>query len=332
MHDKKIPRQAITAAVILAVILRLSATGLLTPLVSILQNRQLLSLIVSLETGRIIKPAAIQEEPALTKSITPTQITQRSYPVTRAEDAVISFSPDALSLVEITYYCDYSPDLEALMEAPLTLSLFEHQPTVLIIHSHTTESYTGDIDYVEAYRTLDENANMIAVGAEVARVLELGGVTVIHDTNIYDYPDYNSAYNEARAAIQDWIAEYPGIQLVLDIHRDAAAGDAGQLTTHATVDGQSSCQLMMVVGTDGTGLNHPNWRENLSLAMKLNVVLEQENPGITRPISLRSQRFNEDLTTGSLIIEVGAAGDSLEEARIAANAFARGILTLVGGS
>lgn len=327
MQQKNILRVS-AAAVILAILARLVSIGFFKPLAAAIRSEAMLSLLIYTQTGRIIRPAVYESDPKPTKSITPTQITQLSSSVTREDDAVISFSSDELSLVEIYYYCDYAPDLEALLTAPLRLDISGEQPAVLIIHSHTTESYSGSHEQVESYRSLDETMNMIAIGDQVARVLELGGISVIHDRNIYDYPDYNNAYNAARAAIKEYLAEYPGIRLVLDLHRDAAAGDAGQLVTEATVAGQRSAQLMMVVGTDATGLNHPDWQENLALALKLNVVLEQENPGITRPISLRSQRFNEDLTTGSLLIEVGAAGNTLEEALIAANALAEGILKL----
>lgn len=327
MQQKKILR--ICAAILIAVIgIRMVSICFFSPLAGLLPKEAMLCLLIYTQTGRIIRPAVQDSVSEPTKSIPQTQITQLSTPETQGSDAVISFSPEELSLVDVYYYCDYQPDLAALLTAPLALDLKKSDPTVLIIHSHTTESYTGAFDYVEAYRCIDEEVNMVAIGAEVARVLELGGISVIHDRNIYDYPDYNNAYNATRAAIQAYLETYPSIQLVLDLHRDAASGDAGQLVTQATVNGQQSAQLMMVVGTDKTGLYHPNWQENLALALKLSVVLEQENPGIVRPISLRSQRFNEDLTTGSLLIEVGAAGNTLEEAMIAANALAEGILTL----
>jgi stage II sporulation protein P len=98
------------------------------------------------------------------------------------------------------------------------------------------------------------------------------------------------------------------------------------------IDGQRSAQLMMVVGTDTTGNYHPNWQENLSLALKLSAVLEQSDPGITRPISLREHRFNMDLTPGSLIVEIGAAGNTHAEAMLAAGALARGVLLLANGT
>ena len=129
------------------------------------------------------------------------------------------------------------------------------------------------------------------------------------------------------------LEENPEICMVLEIHRDASDGANGsQLVTAGTVGGQRSSQLMMVVGTDTTGNYHPNWQKNLSLALKLSAVLEQSDPGITRPISLREHRFNMDLTPGSLIVEIGAAGNTHSEAMLAAGALARGVLLLANGT
>jgi stage II sporulation protein P len=105
-----------------------------------------------------------------------------------------------------------------------------------------------------------------------------------------------------------------------------------QLTTSATVGGQPASQIMLVIGTDASGNHHPNWQQNLSLALKLTAQLEKENPGITRPIYLRSERFNMDLTPGGLLVEVGASGDTHNQAVIAANALANAILALSKGT
>lgn len=282
--------------------------------------------LLSLHTGRPVPSPTVPSQSE--NPIPPTQITQPIEPPTQPE-AVVSFSPGDLQDLKIKYSCDYRPDLSKLLTAQLPL-LQGKQPTVLIIHTHGSESYKDSYPQPEPYRCLDNAQNMIAVGDEVARVLELAGIRVIHDRNIYDYPDYSGAYSAARKAIREHLARHPDIQMVLDLHRDAADGDYGQLVTTATVGGQSSAQIMFVVGTDAGGNSHPNWQENLSLALKLSVLLEQENPGITRGISLRSQRFNMDMTPGSLLVEMGAAGDTLQEAILAANALANGILTLLG--
>lgn len=313
-------------AVALAIFFRLAAAGTLQPL-ALIQNRELISFLIFLETGRFPRNfAADSQSPELEE--TPAETVASTEPTgAAAPERGLTLTAEDLSYVSVQYACDYRPDLGTLMESPLDWDLTGDGPTVLILHSHATESYAG----AEDYRSTEEGENMVAIGDEVARILKAGGIGVIHDRTFYDYPDYNQSYSLARGAIQDWLAAYPSIQMVIDIHRDAAETTSGQLVTSSTVGGQRSAQLMMVVGTDATGNDFPDWEENLALALKLSAVLEQENPGICRPVTLREHRFNMDLSAGSMLIEVGAAGNTMEEAVIAANALAQGILAISEG-
>lgn len=288
-------------------------SGILNMVAAALSQKEVLNMLLFLQTGRVMH---FQAPTAPTK---PAE-TQPTVPEKPAETP--DFSTAAIPAVQ--YFCDYRPDLHALLTKETALSLRANSPTVLIVHSHATESYSG----TENYRSLDDRENMTAIGAEIARVLEDSGIRVLHDKTYHDHPDYDASYGNARSTIRSYLEKYPSIRMVLDIHRDASDSTAGQLITSATVGGQKSAQLMMVVGTDGSGNHHPEWQENLSLALKLTALLEQEDPGISRPISLRSERFNMDLTAGSLLIEVGAAGNTLNEAKIAANALAQAIVTL----
>ena len=162
--------------------------------------------------------------------------------------------------------------------------------------------------------------------------LESAGIGVIHDRDFHDYPSYNGSYADARASIEAILADNPGICLILDLHRDAADVGDGQLDTSARINGQESAQLMLVVGTDAGGLYHPHWQENLALALKLQAQLERMHPGLCRPIDLRAQRFNADESPGALLIEMGAAGNTHEEALLAADALAEGIIALAKGA
>ncbi len=242
--------------------------------------------------------------------------------------AIPAFSGE--EAVEVYYGAKKDPDLPALLAQPLSWELKQEKPTVLILHTHTTESYTkqGE-DYTEssAWRTLDEGYNMLSIGDTVARCLEEEGIHVIQDREFHDYPSYNGSYTHARKGIRACLEENPGILLVLDLHRDASGGDGGQLRTLARVEGEPSAQLMVVVGT-----NHEGYEENLSLGLKLHSLLEQAHPGLMRPLQLRSQRFNQDLSPGSLLVEVGAAGNSHAEAQTAAKALASAIVALAKGS
>jgi len=113
---------------------------------------------------------------------------------------------------------------------------------------------------------------------------------------------------------------------------DARVQLARSLHTIAAARGQSVAQLMLVVGSDAGGLYHPNWEENLSLALKLQHQLEAICPGICRYISLRSERFNQDLMPGMVLVEVGAAGNTLDEALAAMEILAQAIENLAKGT
>lgn len=232
--------------------------------------------------------------------------------------------------VSVYYACDKNPDIPALLRRPLEWDLTAQSPSVLILHTHTTESYTqSGEDYEESsgWRTLDEGYNMLSIGNHLAELLEAGGIGVIQDRQLHDYPSYNGSYAHARTSIQSYLEEFPSIQLVLDLHRDASGDNGSQMRTRATVDGARCAQLMVVLGC-----NHDGYEDNLSLGLKFHAQLEAGNPGITRPLQLRGQRFNQDLTPGALLIEVGAAGNTHAEALLATEQLAKAILSLAGGS
>ena len=310
-------------AVVLALILRLYLGGAFSAAADWMgRNARFL---IYLETGRRLSPRAefvfLPESPA--PSVPP------SVPAEEAPtEPPRTELPEA---PEITYACNLRPDIPALLEEKAVLRLRQTVPTVLILHTHTTESYTKNGEAYEEsadYRTLDEAYNMVSVGTEVARKLEAGGILVLHDRLLHDYPSYNGSYTHARKAIQKALAENPAIQLVLDLHRDAADTPAGQLRTAAQVQGEDSAQLMLVVGSNASGRRHPDWERKLALALQLQTCLEACAPGVTRPIVLRGQRFNQDLSPGALLVEVGAAGNTHAEAIRAADVLAEGILRL----
>lgn len=198
-------------------------------------------------------------------------------------------------------------------------------PSVLIVHTHTSEAYAE----CDGARSRDDNVNMVRVGTIVKENLEKHGIKVIHDTTHNDYPAYNGSYNKALGVIKRNIAENPDIQVVLDIHRDYTAKDTGseeiQLKPVTTVNGVKTSQVMFVVGTDHMGLNHPEWRHNLAFCVKLNDAFEKIAPNVMRPINVRKERFNQHMTPGSIIVEVGAAANSLAESENAARFIAESV-------
>lgn len=221
-------------------------------------------------------------------------------------------------------------DLEAVAQGGSSLAFgkAEDGPQILIMHTHGTESYArdGTEPYTETgtARTTDTNYNMIRVGDEIARIFTEMGLNVVHDKTLYDYPAYNGAYDRSRAGIEAMLAQYPTIQMVLDVHRDALVGSDGTIYKPVLqIDGVKTAQVMLVVGSDDAGAQFPDWPEHLALAMGLQQQMNALWPGLARPITLRTARFNQQLTKGSLLVEVGGHGNTLEEALAGARLFAR---------
>ena len=202
-------------------------------------------------------------------------------------------------------------------------------PQVLILHTHGSEAYTPaeetGIVWSGDHRTTDYRYNVVRVGDAVAEVLGDAGISVLHDRTLYDYPSYSEAYDRALTAIEAHLAEFPSIRFVLDIHRDAVEdGEGNQYKVVSPVEGVgTAAQLTLVVGSDGSGLPHPEWPENLRLAAALQEALLADYPTLMRPLLLRNSRYNQHATTGSLLLEVGAAGNAPEEALLSAQLFAR---------
>ena len=158
------------------------------------------------------------------------------------------------------------------------------------------------------------------------------GFEVLHDTTLYDYPVYNEAYTRARAGVQKWLEKYPGITLVLDVHRDAlVSADGAAYKLIAREGDEKVAQVMLVMGSDGAGSAHPNWRENLALAVQVQLELTKNYTQLARPITLRGSRFNQDLSPGALLVEVGGHGNTLEEALAGGRLFAGTIGEMLKG-
>lgn len=211
-------------------------------------------------------------------------------------------------------------------EAPLPQT--EAPVRVLILHTHATESYTmpegEEYEQTDPCRTLDERYNMLRIGEEIAQVLESRGIEVIHDTGIYDYPRYSGAYTRSLAAAEAYLSQEEGLYYILDVHRDAVTDTQGNHYKLVCAEAEDTAQIEFVVGTPGGGAEHPLWQQNLALAAAVQRTLTREYPTLMRPIVLRNARYNQHLTPGTLLVEIGTAGNSLAEAINAARLFAEG--------
>lgn len=237
------------------------------------------------------------------------------------------YSSVGLSLNNAT---DYSVNIDSMCAEDLTFSIDDDGPQVLVLHTHTTECYDGDQMSGETERSTDENYNVIEVGNIICDTLESYGIKTYHDTTYHDYPSYQGAYTRSLSTITGILEQYPSIKMVLDIHRDAFIySDGSKLRVSCEQNGVSTAQVMLVCGTDSMGLEHKNWRENLKLAAKIQNAAEIMYPGLMRPINLRTERFNMHMTTGSLLIEVGSNGNTLDEAKEGGKDIARAIAAVL---
>ena len=316
MSDKKV-LQVGAFMIGLAILLRLTA-GVWAPVIQTGEPIQAEQVFLFLQTGRVVPLPTVSE------------VTQE-MPLTQAAPpaAMAVFSQSDQELIQLRNTSDKAADISAALLENLQWDLYTQRPSVLILHSHGSESYENTGEYAEtsAYRTLNTDYNMICIGDHLAQKLEQSGIQVIHDRTMYDVPSYNDAYVNARSAIEKHLEANPSICLVLDLHRDAAATDSGQIRYAVDTQKGTAAQLMLVLGT-----NHEGWQDNLSFATKLHVQLEKQAPGICRPISVRAQRYNQDLCPAAVLVEVGAAGNSRQEALLGAEYLASAIISLAAGA
>ncbi len=201
--------------------------------------------------------------------------------------------------------CSREPDFEVDLSAG---------PLVLIMHTHTTESYEPyQRDYYDASfssRTTDLEKSVAAVGTEIAAQLEAAGIGVIHDETVHDYPRYTGAYDRSAKTVAEYLKAYPSIKIVIDVHRDAIEEDSVRYAPAVEINGQSAAQVMIICGCT----NVPQYRYNLRIASRLQSQMESDWAGLTRPILFDERNYNQEMTHGSFLIEMGSNANSLDEA------------------
>lgn len=161
------------------------------------------------------------------------------------------------------------------------------------------------------YRTTDLNYSVARVGTELTNYLKEKGFNVTHNTTYHDYPAYSGSYARSLNTLEG-LLEWKNTQLVFDLHRDAV-GSSNEYAPTIKINDNYVAQIMFVIGTNGGGLEHPNWVQNLKIAVKIQEKANEMYPGLFRPIIIRNSRYNQHLTNGSSIIEVGATGNTMEQ-------------------
>ncbi|MBE6530903.1 MAG: hypothetical protein E7679_02270 [Ruminococcaceae bacterium] len=295
------------------------------------------SVIVPDNNTQTTAPNDPQKEPASIYDFDYSQVPEGETPIIPMD---LSLSSEGSAYIYNS--TGYSPDLKALLASDLspsndTLYISNTKaPLVLIVHTHGTEAYSKDgaISYLdnggELARSEDTSKNVVAVGAVMAEVLTQNGIPTLHCTIMHDQLQYKDSYSRAEATIKQYLEKYPSIKLVIDLHRDAIIKSSGELVRPVTaVDSKPTAQVMCVVGSDWGGEACPSWQNNLALALKLRDSLNSKYGNLCRPTYLRTSTYNQELAPYSLLLEIGACGNSLEEAKRAAELVAIELIPLI---
>lgn len=210
-----------------------------------------------------------------------------------------------------------------------TIDLNSNEPQVLIMHTHTTESFEPfERTYYDnsfSYRTTDNSKNVVMIGDAITNELQNLGINTIHSTTVHDYPSYTGSYERSAVTVQNILNEYPSIKVVLDIHRDALSRDGNLLQPVVEIDGKKSAQIMIISGCDDGTMDMPNYIKNFRFASLLQNQIYSDYGDFARPILFDYRKYNQNLTTGSLLIEVGTHGSTLEQVRYAGQLLGKSI-------
>ncbi len=227
-------------------------------------------------------------------------------------------------------------DIKSLLNASLGFKIKKNdEPQVLILHTHTTETFMKEDSeyYTESFeaRTTNNKENMAEIGNLIFKKLNENGIKTLHDTTKHDYPEYSGSYSRAAKTINSYLKKYPSIKVILDLHRDSvSAGGSDKAKLVTTINGKKAAQVMLVMGSEtGSIKDHPKWRENFKLALKLQQTLEVKYPTLARPLSLMSKKYNQSLSTGAMLIEFGTEVNTLEEVWYSADLVGNALVELL---
>ncbi len=243
------------------------------------------------------------------------------------------FSPTAAGLnlnnVQINNKTNTSINILEFLKTEIPFKIEGDAIEVLILHTHTTESY---MSYNRNYYTAtdsshsnDETKNMVAIGTVFEKKLTAAGIKVIHSKVVHDYPSYSGSYDKSSETINAVLKEYPTVKIVLDLHRDSIAdGSGGKIKPVVSIGGKDAAQVMLVMGN-----NFSTWKNNFSLAVRFHQTMQVMYPGLARPISLYNKTYNQNLSNGAMLIEVGTDANTLEEALYGAQLCSNALVSLL---
>jgi stage II sporulation protein P len=202
---------------------------------------------------------------------------------------------------------------EQFLSKDMTIDEDGDGPQILIYHTHSQEGYA---DSTEG----DASTSVVAVGEYLAQILtEKYGFRVLHHTGEYDVGDRDHAYSNAAPALEEILKEYPSIQVVIDLHRDSIGSDTRLVTE---INGKSTAKIMFFNGLcrtaasgNLTSLVNPYLEDNLAFSFQMQLAAAEYYPDFTRKIYLKGYRYNMHYCPKSLLVEVGAQNNTLQEAK-----------------
>lgn len=207
-------------------------------------------------------------------------------------------------------------DIEKLLSEPFSITFSKKGPQILIYHTHTKESYVlkaSDLGKrnVPIYNT-DPLYSVVRVGDELSKNLKKYGLNVLHNGTVHD-TNHQAAYGASLKTLQEYKNSYPSLNIYFDLHRDGLSPDKPKLRITTTIDKKTVAQVMFVIGAGSDSLPNPKWKENLKFALHIQQKLNEKYPGLARPIYISKSRYNQHISTDSLIIEIGGDGNLLSE-------------------
>lgn len=269
---------------------------------------------IQLEAMNNIKLKEKEEEKEIIEqeNVQPQQIEQAQTGLTTKveESNVPNKFTNSYNGVEVKNETEYN-----LTEEMLKPDITVNNENILIFHTHTCESYTPSQNFqyqqTGTYRTTDLNYSVARVGEELKNQLNSYKYKVLQDKTYHDYPAYSGSYGRSLTTVENLLKQNTNTDVVIDLHRDAI-GDYSYAPS-VQIGQESAARLMFVIGTDGGGLEHPNWNQNLKFAVKVQEKANELYPGLFKPIILRNSRYNQHLAKAACIIEVGATGNTMEQ-------------------
>lgn len=258
-------------------------------------------------------------------------------PLEEENDAPVLDAADKAATITVNNETSYEVDVAACLAAETSIRAAGDGPQVLIVpYARQRELYTGRGFPLHADRKRAHDRHALQCGPRGRRAAKgARGERRAGDAHprYFRLPCLLRSYDRSLAAIEDALAANPTIKIVIDVHRDSILTDDGTAyKTACTIDGEEMAQLMFVVGTDEGGLYHPDWQQNLNYVTGLQYQLNRAYPGLMRPVNLRTQRFNQHASPGSMLIEVGSSGNTMPEALAAIRLFGQTLADDLNGA